>query len=221
MAVGFYGKLPSRADFVGKGLPESFLSPMDAWLRAALAEARAALGSRWNEVFLSAPVWRFALAAGLAGPAPVAGVLVPSIDRSGREFPFIVALCPPEPLRPAALAAAASGWLDRARQAAVSAVRRGLDPTEVERMLAQLPLPALPNPGPAQPAAGGWRLDGAGSLGAALPQMLDLMAAPPRPSLWWSEGSDLAQPASLMIDGLPPAAGFAAFLDGDWARRGL
>lgn len=220
MAVGFFGKLPSRADFVGTGLPESFLNPMDGWLRAALAEARTSLGARWNEVFLSAPVWRFALTAGLVGPTAAAGVLVPSMDRSGREFPFILALCPPEPVRPAALAAAASGWLDRARQAAVSAVRRGLDPAEVERMLAQLGRPALPTTGRAVAASGGWRVDGAGSLGAALPQLLDRCAVSERPSLWWSDGSDLAQPASLMIDGLPSPAGFAAFLDGEWTRHG-
>ncbi len=220
MALGFFGKLPSRADFVGKGLPESFLTPFDTWLRAVLAAARADLGGDWAEIFLNSPVWRFTLTAGLAGPDAVAGVLVPSVDRSGREFPFLVALCSPVALQPAALAAAAAGWLDRAGQAAVAAVRRGLDPAGMAPLMAALAMPPLPAATRMSATAGGWRVEEAGRLGAALPQLLDRMAAVERASLWWSDGSDRVRPTTLMIDGLPPPARFGAFIDGEWARRG-
>ena len=37
---------------------------------------------------MSAPIWRFTLSAGLAGPDAMLGVLMPSMDRVGREFPL-------------------------------------------------------------------------------------------------------------------------------------
>ncbi len=37
---------------------------------------------------MSAPIWRFTLAPGLAGRYPVFGVLMPSVDRVGRQFPL-------------------------------------------------------------------------------------------------------------------------------------
>lgn len=37
---------------------------------------------------MSAPIWRFSAAAGLAGPDAVLGVMMPSVDRVGRQFPL-------------------------------------------------------------------------------------------------------------------------------------
>ncbi len=37
---------------------------------------------------MSAPIWRFTLSPGQAGPNTVLGVLMPSVDRVGREFPL-------------------------------------------------------------------------------------------------------------------------------------
>lgn len=37
---------------------------------------------------MSAPIWRFTLSPGLAGPAAMLGVLMPSVDRVGRLFPL-------------------------------------------------------------------------------------------------------------------------------------
>ena len=52
-----------------------------------MAASRAALGDRWLDVYLTSPAWRFASAAGACGPAPVIGLMVPSVDRVGRYFP--------------------------------------------------------------------------------------------------------------------------------------
>lgn len=85
--VGFYGKLPVRGDFLRIGLPRTFLVPWDAWLQRTLPAALTALGDAW----LEAPAWRFALPPGLCGPAPVLGVLLPSMDAVGRSFPLTIA----------------------------------------------------------------------------------------------------------------------------------
>ena len=37
---------------------------------------------------MSAPIWRFTLSPGLAGPSAMLGALMPSVDRVGRMFPL-------------------------------------------------------------------------------------------------------------------------------------
>ena len=94
--VGFFGKLPSHGDFLRRQVSDAFVGVWDGWLQECLAASRAELGDRWLDVYLTSPVWRFACAAGTCGPAPVVGVMVPSVDRVGRYFPLtLVAELPP------------------------------------------------------------------------------------------------------------------------------
>ena len=85
---GAYGKIPSLGDFFRINAPRSFCAPWDAWLQSLLTNTRGALGARWEACYMSAPIWRFALAPGVAGPDAAVGVLMPSVDRVGRAFPL-------------------------------------------------------------------------------------------------------------------------------------
>ena len=125
VALGFYGKLPSRGDFLRGGLPRSFTDPWDAWLQGCLTDSRARLGEAWVLCWLEAPVWRFALAPGVCGPNAAAGLWVPSVDRVGRDFPLTLAAIGPDPDQVRALAAT---WLDVAEAAACDAVTAALEP---------------------------------------------------------------------------------------------
>ena len=89
---GFYGKLPSQGDFVSRRLPWEFTSGWDDWLQQGLHASRVALGERWLALYLSAPVWRFQLAAGACGPQGWRGFFFASVDRVGRYFPLTVAV---------------------------------------------------------------------------------------------------------------------------------
>jgi type VI secretion system protein ImpM len=93
--AGFYGKLPSEGDFVSRRLPWEFTSAWDAWLQQGLHASRAALGPRWLELYLSAPVWRFQLAPGVCGPQGWRGLFFASVDRVGRYFPLTLAFAHP------------------------------------------------------------------------------------------------------------------------------
>ena len=90
-ATGFFGKLPSHGDFVARRLPAGFTGPWDAWLQAGMADSRAQLGKVWLPLYLNSPIWRFAVGAGVCGPQAWGGVLMPSVDRVGRYFPFTIA----------------------------------------------------------------------------------------------------------------------------------
>src|SRR5215469_6700141 len=83
--VGFYGKIPSRGDFVRSGLPHDFIEPWDHWIQDGIAVSRDALGERWIGAWLHAAIWSFFLAPGVCGAGAVLGLWMPSIDRVGRH----------------------------------------------------------------------------------------------------------------------------------------
>ena len=89
---GVFGKIPTLGDFLRAGLPAAFVTVWDEWLQATLSEAKQAYGQGWTDAYMSAPIWRFTLPPGVAGPRPVSGVLLPSVDRVGRQYPLTLAV---------------------------------------------------------------------------------------------------------------------------------
>jgi type VI secretion system protein ImpM len=132
--VGLFGKLPARGDFVRSGLPGSFVAPWDAWLQAALAASQVLLGEDWLPAWLEAPVWRFAFAPGLCGPASVVGTMLPSVDRVGRYFPLTLAALFAADAPPGNDGDAES-WLDGAEAAGFAALERDATQDDVAALL--------------------------------------------------------------------------------------
>ena len=87
-AAGFYGKLPCKGDFLQRRVSQEFVDAWDAWLQQSLHVSREQLQERWLDAYLTSPVWRFVLAAGVCGSGTYAGVMLPSVDRVGRYFPL-------------------------------------------------------------------------------------------------------------------------------------
>lgn len=116
--IGFYGKLPSRGDFIVDAIPRACVDAWDRWARESLHAGRAALSARWTERWMAAPIWRFRLPAGICGRDALIGAFLPSIDRVGRQFPLFV-------LAGAADSVALEGgglWLESAVDQAVAAI---------------------------------------------------------------------------------------------------
>ncbi len=89
-AVGFYGKLPCRGDFLRRRVPQEFVDAWDPWVQECISESWHQLEERWLESYLTSPVWRFVLADGVCGTGAYAGVMLPSVDRVGRYFPLTI-----------------------------------------------------------------------------------------------------------------------------------
>lgn len=87
-AFGAYGKIPAMGDFFRLGAEREFVTPWDIWLQTSLLTARQALGDAFTACYMSAPIWRFALPPSICGTQGVVGVLMPSVDRVGRQFPL-------------------------------------------------------------------------------------------------------------------------------------
>jgi len=183
---GFYGKIPSRGDFVRAGLPRSFTDPWDDWLAQVIAGSRDLLGAEWLPAWMEAPIWHFALPAGQCGPAAVLGVWMPSVDAAGRHFPLTLARIGPPPADPGA-------WLAGAEAAGLLALQDDLSPGDLGAHL------NLAMPGAAAPDL---PPDGAPPDSAA----------PDGAALWWTEGSPFVPPTRLATHALPDAAMFAAML---------
>src|SRR6185295_14232152 len=78
--AGLYGKLPARGDFLSRRLDAEFIAGWDEWLQRTMRDSRETLGERWLECFLSAPVWRFVLPAGMYSKPGWVGIMLPSVD---------------------------------------------------------------------------------------------------------------------------------------------
>lgn len=89
MALGVYGKHPSRGDFLEYGLPAGLRAQLEGWLDATLAVARADLGAEWEYRWAGAPMLRFWLGEAVWGQ-PVVGVMAATQDRVGRRFPLVL-----------------------------------------------------------------------------------------------------------------------------------
>lgn len=154
--AGYFGKIPSRGDFIRNGLPQSFLAPLDAWWQAVLSESRALIGDGWVEAWMEAPLWRFALAEGCCGPGAAVGLWVPSVDKAGRLFPLTLAMVG-ESWRDLA---GCDGFLDRAAEVAIASVEQDVTPDWLASAVSNAVQPGgrpLPQP---SPRSGRWWTDG-------------------------------------------------------------
>jgi type VI secretion system protein ImpM len=150
MATGFgaFGKIPALGDFFRLNLPQGFVEPWDVWLQSAMVTARTALGTRWNDCFLTAPLWRFSLAPGLAGPQAVTGVMMASVDRVGRQFPLTLAAPHPAGASAERVHLAASSVFEDLEAIALDMLEDGMTKELLAERLAAQTLPGLPAPAP-------------------------------------------------------------------------
>lgn len=231
-ATGLYGKLPCAGDFVTRSLPTAFVAPWDDWLQRSLVASRAKLGSRWTDLYLESPLWRFAMQSQVCGTQAWAGVLMPSVDRAGRYFPLTLAA----PIAPGAstllTVTAAEHWFAELERLALWALEPEATLDAVEAHLARQPLvqvPASTNAcedwDVALQLAKWWMKPGRPlvlhmAAQHSLPAVAEFAAAQLMEgqtsgrSLWWMRNSEAGAISLRGWQGLPPPVEFAALLDG-------
>lgn len=95
--LAFFGKLPSVGDFLSDGLNAEAHETLDHWLTKVISEGVGQHGEQWRQHYFDMRVHAFVLGSHCLGPAqelPAAGILMPSVDKAGRLFPFIALLQP-------------------------------------------------------------------------------------------------------------------------------
>ncbi|MCL6269341.1 type VI secretion system-associated protein TagF [Sansalvadorimonas sp. 2012CJ34-2] len=219
---GFYGKLPAHGDFIDRGLPVSFISGWDEWLRQCVAASREIGGENWLNHYLTSPIWRFALTDGVINGSSWAGILVPSVDSVGRYYPVTVAMPLIAGEQPASFLAENHDLFSNWEQIALQALQENLKADEVAERLSKTgdiarPVTVMSSAGYqrsslvkgiAQPADGGnvW----ARLLDASTQAHADSF------SLWSCAGSACMPAMLLYKKGLPEPRSYIAMLNGQW-----
>ncbi|MGX2030701.1 MULTISPECIES: type VI secretion system-associated protein TagF [Methylocaldum] len=229
--VGFYGKLPALGDFVSRRLPRHFIDHWDQWLQSAIAASREQLRDSWLDVYLTSPIWRFGLSAGVCGSDAWAGILMPSVDKVGRYFPLTLAVPVAEPQNLPFLFRRDCGWFEDLEALALSGLENDFDLAEFDRELETLSLPDFMKSSSGisrsqNPRAGRFALHFEmenlsqvsdvlmGLSGCLLDRFL------PAHSLWSTSGSEHIEASFLVCEGLPPIDAFVALMTGSWEQRG-
>ena len=187
---GLFGKLPSRGDFVLRRLDATCRDVLDDWLQAGISTSRRVLGDAWLRSYRNAPVWRFAWPSGACGSVPLAGVLMPSMDRVGRYFPLVLAEQLSSDRTPEEVFGAMA-WFDALETAALDALERETDLNDLDPAVSKIGPPPF---GPAAPASGA--------------------------SLFWLPSEAGPPAVLLRSDGLPTPRSFCSLLSLHWPSGG-
>lgn len=210
---GAFGKMPSAGDFFRLNTPGGFVRVWDAWLQQVLLDGRTAYGSGFDAHYMTAPIWRFTLPAGLAGAARTAGVMMPSVDRVGRRFPLTLMAALPG-TDPAGLGHLGTERVfERLEDLALDALEDTMTKDSLAERLAAIPVPdaaeAAAPPADAMEVVlagpqGSERLGAAGAEGQLNPRLSGC-------SLWTAllDGG----PRTLACKGLPAGAAALALFD--------
>ena len=225
--LGVHGKLPHHGDFVSRLLPAEFIAGWDSWLQRAMAVSQELLGHSWLDIYLTSPVWRFVLSAGVVDQRVWAGVMIPSVDRVGRYYPLTLAQPFAASTLPTDLQINHGHWFVELESAALAGLQDGVTIDAFEQVLAQISKPdSLVDARSAQ-----WEAGKPLVLLLQQPDQNPLSCLPllqhsfllqrfPSYSLWWTAGSERVSPVCLTSAYLPPAHCFTAMLAGDWEQRG-
>jgi type VI secretion system protein ImpM len=158
--VGFCGKVPFAGDFIARGLPAAERERLEDFLLGGLQVVGGMPG--FAESWAVMPIWRFAARPGALTQAMCIGIVLPSVDRVGRQFPLaVLALAAPGvDADPDAMLTASAPFLAAAEAAALAALDPSAPPDAAFAEIMQ----RRELPPPARAVSGGaacvWETDG-------------------------------------------------------------
>lgn len=224
---GVFGKLPAHGDFVQRNVSPIFIAGWDEWMQHYIAGSREQIGEDWLNIYLTSPIWRFAFSSGVVDEHNWAGIMMPSVDRVGRYYPFSVVVRLPSGSNPTEFINNQSNWFAEVEDITLDALGDELTVDEVTERLAEVELDVFSDyENTEQP------LDGANfhiSMSyeeqlpvSVYPYILDAMLRKTFSSysVWSTLGSDRIEPCLFTVQGLPQVSGVSAMMDGLWNQWG-
>lgn len=89
LSTGFFGKLPGFTDFIKYNAAGKEILTIDNWLQEGLALAKLKYKNEWKDYYNNSLSLNFAYPFTGTDTTTI-GVIVPSNDKSGRSFPFLL-----------------------------------------------------------------------------------------------------------------------------------
>ena len=225
-SVGFFGKLPAHGDFIYRGLPTNFINIWDEWLQGFVKCSQEQLNEAWLDIYLTSPIWRFAFSEGVIDQHAWVGVVLPSVDRVGRYFPFSIAAQASSEQNPLELVSQ-SAWFESVESLALRALDGQIAIDDLVEELNGLSLDQsityMCGPSTSYQKGAVIAMDyDANSPGSVLAPLFHsvLKESLPSYSVWTTQGSELVEPCLFYCAGLPSLQNLAAMLDGQWVTRG-
>jgi type VI secretion system protein ImpM len=88
--LAWFGKLPSAGDFISRRMPYALQQYWDRWCAGGMESLKERNPVSGWALWGAMPKWAFLLPAQSGVPFAQLGVISPSCDRVGRNFPFLV-----------------------------------------------------------------------------------------------------------------------------------
>ncbi len=225
--TGLFGKLPAHGDFIHRNLASGFITSWDDWLQHFVAGSREQLGEDWLNIYLTSPIWRFVFSAGVIDANCWAGIMMPSVDRVGRYFPFTVASRLPAETSPVEFINLQTGWYTEIESLALQALDGQLMIDDLAVQLKNTELQAGSNYRNAARIMENNTLlmdmpRDEQSPASVYPHMLETLLQKNfnSYSVWSTRGSERIRPCVFFVQGLPAVSQVPAMLDGQWNQWG-
>jgi type VI secretion system protein ImpM len=220
MRCGLFGKLAARRDFIALATPRGFLEAWEPWVQSSLSASRYQLGDRWQQAFLTAPVWRFWLGADICGTT-VVGAIMSSLDGMGRYYPLTLhaiadadaPISPPE-------VDTLDDWFGLAESFLLSTLAQDATFEDISASLDGLAAPRTRSSAGSDIVPLGDNMAAMVVAGTDVAATLSaLRAASPEvyaaASFWWTVGGGDFAPLALSCRGLPDPFRYSTLLTGD------
>ena len=229
LPTGLYGKVPAHGDFVTHGLPADFIKPWDQWLGRWVVHAKDTFDQSFQLIYLTSPVWCFALDPKVAGEQAWVGALATSVDSHQRPFPITLALAVPPNKSAVDLAELCEPLTNDLQELCFAAIDGGVDWDVLVMRLQEIRQKLQASPSN--------RFDFNDKFGATRARLIRGIHAPPVQALsglfnrspqrsssaiacWWHAGTAERPPEAIRSVGLPPMEAMLGLLSGDWTEQG-
>ena len=224
MRCSLFGKLGAKRDFIALATPRRFLETWEPWVQACMSASRHQLGSRWQNAFLTAPIWRFWLGAGIAGTT-VTGAIMPSLDGVGRYYPLtLLAVADPSYSFPPPDMNQQDQWFASAEEFLLSTLDQTRSFDDIAAALDALPAPLMEATITCSQEiqALGDTMVGIVTAGKTFQDSLLMLrqsnhGSSAAASFWWTEGGGNFAPMALCTRGMPDPFRYSNMLTGKLA----
>ena len=225
--TGLFGKLPAHGDFVQRNLSSGFINSWDEWLQHFIAGTQEQLGENWLNIYLTSPIWRFVFSSGVIDENIWAGVMMPSVDRVGRYYPFSVIKKLPDNINPFEFIQLQSSWYQDIETLALDALDGAILVDDLMAELDNKPLTieSCYSKTGFNHDADGFQFDmefEEQSPSSVYALLLDTVMTNSLQSysVWHTSGSEHIKPCLFSSQGLPEVQKMPAMLNGDWQNCG-